>query len=135
MLSVEYIAGFFDADGCMSIGKDKRRGTYVPCATFTNSNYDVLTLMQYYLSLCEINTRLRGTKRVSEKYSHVWRILISKQSELVKFCNLIKPHLVVKQEETELMIRFLKCCKIAPQGLVPEKFMLYKQIKSLKKRS
>jgi len=137
MLSVEYVAGFFDADGCVTISKIKRSPQAYPIAfRFDNGSYNVLKLMQYMLELCEIKMHLRR-KKVSGNSAPAWRLETNKSSEVTKICLLLQPHLVVKQKEVELTLEFLRYRKVAKDtkmrnAFKDEKFALYKRIKELK---
>jgi LAGLIDADG DNA endonuclease family protein len=65
-ISLDYIAGFFDADGCISLAvkprmKDGvRRHTYQPRAIISQSNYEILEGVQLTLGLGTIREMPAG---------------------------------------------------------------------------
>ncbi len=142
MLSLEYIAGFVDGEGCFSLGRRKKVKNPAETLCYTayfilaNTNYNVLRLIQYSLELCEVTTKMYKAKA---KMGHklVWQLRTRNQAELLSICLLLYPYLTVKQAEVSVMIKYLQLCKlIKDEGLynvfLDKKNDLYLEMKRLK---
>jgi len=89
MLSNEYVAGFFDGEGCVSINTTGR------CTiSITQKNPEVLYLIQKQYGG---NVHCKWKKHF--ECSH-W--LTNGKQDVIRFLNLIKPYVVVKKKEIDL---------------------------------
>jgi hypothetical protein len=89
-LNIEYISGLFDAEGCIYIDKNNLK-YYISIA---QKNYPlILHEILKYLSFGKV-----------EKYE----FKIYKQSDCLKFIQLVKEHLIVKYNQAEAFETFLK---------------------------
>lgn len=94
----EYIAGFFDGEGCISARIiHGRYGDYTRIQTTMNQKYSfILEEIRDYLKIGHLH-------RCNNK-GRQWRYQINKREDVVKFLILIYPHLLGKKEQAELAI-------------------------------
>jgi hypothetical protein len=89
-LNIEYISGLFDAEGCIYIDKIK----FKYCISIAQKNHPLI--------LHQINKYFDFGK--VDKYE----FKIYKQSDCLKFIQLVKEHLIVKYNQAEAFETFLK---------------------------
>ena len=91
-INIEYIAGLFDAEGCFYISLKKFSKSYI---SITQKSYpDVLVYISKLLGFGNIDCE--------QKFK------IYKQTDCLKFIELIKKHLIVKYNQAEAFETFLK---------------------------
>ena len=91
-LNIEYIAGLFDAEGCIYINKNKFTAFYI---SITQSSHPEI--------LCEIVKFLGfGTIDCESKFK------IYKKQHCVQFIKMVKPHLIVKYNQACAIETFLE---------------------------
>jgi hypothetical protein len=91
-ITIEYIAGLFDAEGCFYISLKKFSKSYI---SITQKSYpDVLVYISKLLGF--------GIIDCEQKFK------IYKQSDCLKFIQLVKEHLIVKYNQAEAFEIFLK---------------------------
>lgn len=106
MLTDEYIAGFFDGEGCVSIG------TRGQCqVSITQKNPEVLYMIQ------EIHGGAVGCKERKFNNCYAWR-QVSKEG-VGKFLESILPHSVVKRKEIELGLEAVSRLRSGNNGCNP----------------
>ena len=91
-ITIEYIAGLFDAEGCFYICLKKFSKSYISITQ--KNNPDVLVYISEFLSFGNIDCE--------DKFK------IYKQSDCLKFIQLVKEHLIVKYNQAEAFETFLK---------------------------
>jgi len=102
-LSLEYIAGFFDGEGCISLTPShyERKNAEIsaprPRVIVSNTNKPVILAIQN-----KIGGRLQIKERTDWRtcYDLVW----GSWSEVRRVLTLLLPYLVVKRKEAELML-------------------------------
>lgn len=104
-MNTEYIAGFFDGEGSLSvrIRKDERykSGFQVLLrAEITQKFKKVLEMLQQDLKMGNLHFN---------KHDKLWQYYIYKIRDLEKFVSMILPHSIVKLKRLE---RFYECIKI-----------------------
>src|SRR5215471_7953237 len=98
-----YLAGFFDGEGCVSIGRNDR-----PCCTIAQSvgSHNVLQQIKEFLLsqdiACNVHQHVRPVAG-RKKAEALW---ISSSVAVEDFLKNLLPHLIVKREkaETALMV-------------------------------
>jgi hypothetical protein len=90
-ITIEYIAGLFDAEGCFYINKNKFTKFYISITQKTHP--DVLAYISKLLGVGNIDGE--------QKFK------IYKQSDCLKFIHLVKEHLIVKYNQAEAFEIFL----------------------------
>lgn len=103
MPSLEYIAGFFDGEGCTM---NNRRGgyKYVLNVRIGNNNRDILDQIQNVIGgyICSRN---------AVKTNKIFYTLCLHTKGAYQFLISILPYLVVKKEEAEIALRFQESMK------------------------
>lgn len=102
-IDLAYLAGFIDADGTISINKD--RGGYSPRVSISNTHYGVL------IKFKEMFGGTLSTKKVykehhTQSYTLVWRY--DKALEIAALCS---PYFVVKKKRAECLSRWKSVVK------------------------
>jgi hypothetical protein len=105
---IEWIAGFYDAEGCFRISKQNRKKyiSYSPRAIINNTDLDT---MEYIISTLVnkygINGHVRNsnptTNRNAVKYLEIGRI-----TKVIDLCELLLPYSIVKYDEVKLLQEF-----------------------------
>jgi hypothetical protein len=103
----EYIAGFFDGEGCVSLMKHRSPSTkshyiYNTIVIITNSNLQVLRDIRTKLGLGILNE-----KPISTRNKAVYSIAIRRQEEIKTFLNRFLPLLRVKKAEATLLLEYI----------------------------
>lgn len=93
-----YIAGFFDGEGTISIGKAGPPGSHRACVSVANNNKAVLEWVQKTI---ELGT-LREQKR---KYGITYSLQFNKKEGL-QFIALIFPYLRIKKPNAIIIFRY-----------------------------
>jgi len=108
MLSIEYIAGFIDGEGCFSISKHKSNPRGTPSLTIANTNYDVLKAIEYTFSLWGLKTGFYADyQRPSRGCKVGYSLCVYEKQSLITLCEILNSHLTVKSEHASLIIEFL----------------------------
>ena len=100
---LNYMAGIFDGEGCISIGKHKKRGhwnaAYSLKVAIVMCNAYIPNLFQFAFG-GKVYTQNRGGRYLPEWH---WAIAANKA---VEFLKILLPYLRLKKDEAELAIRF-----------------------------
>jgi len=104
-LSIQYVAGFFDGEGCVNIyqtkkGVKKDRIGYQLTTSIFNSDKEVVEKLKKSLG-GYIQIRKRNTDKWKDGY--VWRLITNHAS---KFLKEILPFLIIKKEQAKVAIEF-----------------------------
>lgn len=91
-LNIEYIAGLFDAEGCIYIDKQKITKFYI--SIVQKNHPEILHKMVSYLGFGNIDCESK--------------FKIYKKSDCLKFIQLVKPHLIVKYNQAVAFESFLQ---------------------------
>jgi hypothetical protein len=104
-LSSQYIAGFLDGEGNISILRRNQYNNYTSHGLhigFTNRNKLVLkTIQKVY------GGSIFKKKRRSKKHAQAFELRISNKPTLKKLIRRIFPYLICKRKQAELALRFL----------------------------
>jgi hypothetical protein len=113
-LSKEYMAGFFDGEGCISIffatysyPNKKTKGTTQLAVTIANTNLDILEFIaaQYGGAIHKAKPDRSGKRR----QAYVWRL--ARAVDQLRFLTEIKEYIIVKHEAIENALRYLSTVK------------------------
>ena len=98
----QYLAGFFDAEGCIYIHK----GSYVLRVFISQTNIHILNLIQNYFGgkIRKVKNKLRADG-CNRKQAWVWELT---SRNTIYFMECIKPYLLEKKEQAELAIKYQK---------------------------
>lgn len=100
MLSKEYIAGFFDGEGCIRLGK-YRHGkyiTYSPQCHITNKYID---------TLIKIKEQYAGNLRPNSANPSCFQLTISGYKNIKRFLSDICPFLRQKKKEANMTLEYI----------------------------
>lgn len=129
MISAEYIAGYFDGEGCIRLQKIKSTTSstgYRYHLTVVIANTHLDSLEQIRLSLpCASQIHKRKTKT---KMSYV--LVIQKKSEVQKFLNHIYPHIIIKKSQCDIAYEFLEIQYLADDLMLYELYCLMSAAKN-----
>lgn len=104
-----YLGGFFDGEGCIHIGKDEEaRSSWgarhqiivqvAQCSEFPLDRY----VARWGGSIFH-----RGTP-IKANHSLVWAWRLRKKEDTIRFCNDIRPYVILKQPQIDLCLEFVK---------------------------
>jgi intein-encoded DNA endonuclease-like protein len=103
---LNYIAGFLDGEGCISLRKRKDNKYFAPVIEFSNTNLDVLKFIRERLGLT-VNVNIhesgcRGNRKMAYKFAiKGWR-------NCLHAAKLLIPYSMVKQKHLYILIKFLE---------------------------
>lgn len=136
MLSTEYIAGYFDADGFVGLRRYPHLsgyGYYPQLAVAGTDEHMISTIAEALAHqgvMCSISYSPMG-----DKHKDVWRLAISEHDNMTKFCDLLSQLLVLKKERLLLVSRWLDISRTKKKGVaVDEEERIYEEMKRLNKR-
>ena len=100
-----WLAGFWDADGCIGITK---RSTYlVPYASCSNTNKTIIDNVMRILDQAGVTYRLDYEDRGGRiNAAPSWHIRMESRPRVLSLLNLIEPYLVGKREQAQLVIEW-----------------------------
>lgn len=91
-----YLAGFFDGDGCVYVGKQLQ-------IVFAQANYEYLKRWRDMLNLGSIHANPRSDN--STKTLWTWRLCDRKAEAVLR---LMLPYLEIKRDQAELALAFME---------------------------
>lgn len=102
-LSAEYLAGFFDGEGCVNFTVRGKNRQMIPRVMIVNTDSKIMNL---------IYKQFGGYLNIKEHKKHLnWKPSITitlKSTNMVKFLNYIRPYCILKKKQIELIFEFLK---------------------------
>lgn len=114
MISIEWLAGFFDGEGCIGIYGAPSLSLHM---TLVQTNFGVMSEIQK-----EFGGRLYEVKRYSSKHNRIWKLSWNAKTTF-NLLQKIFPYLKVKQEQAQLVLEewipllYSKgCAKGIPRG-------------------
>lgn len=105
-----YLAGLFDGEGCIGLYKDKRN--YVVHISITNTDIRLITWLQQHLCMGNIQTRSVVDK---PEYHQAWEWRTRSRKDALAFLLIIRPFLVSKAEQADLLLSYLDAAQKSPQ--------------------
>lgn len=96
MLSNKYVAGLFDADGCLNVDYNKQNGHYNVRATFSMVHLGILELLK-----TQFGGNIQGPVRRgnNSKPFWIWRLT---GPNLTAFLECVKPFVEIKKEQVRV---------------------------------
>lgn len=98
----EYIAGFFDGEGCISARVNNRGQVIVTISIVQKGAHVLREIKDYFEYGC-----LRRMSGESRKTHNLWSYQVLGSEQKLDFLRIIYPHLIVKREQTELAIKLM----------------------------
>lgn len=113
-LNDDYLAGFIDGEGCLSICKFKHHGRensvyYRPLLHIGNTNRVVLEAVREYLDagwVCSLASR-NGRRKESYQYQ------LTGRTHLLPLLVRLRARLIVKQRQADILIEFMSGLRAA----------------------
>src|SRR6266436_1144880 len=97
MISAEYIAGFFDGEGCIDFKRTGQARMIAVRAALTNTNLEFLKLIQIQYGGKIYSKPIKGKPHWKN-----WNALTWINSEAINFLKLIKPYAFLKLDQIKL---------------------------------
>ncbi len=95
----DYIAGFFDGEGCFTIYYDKNNRVKYQIS-ISQTTKGVLEEIQQFLGYGNIyNADHKGNKNWKESWSFAYSLRIGKRKDILSFLSKIEDKIIVKKEE------------------------------------
>ena len=111
-IDLNYIAGFFDGEGCARAtkvgackykdGKERRR-LWKPMIDVSNTNEEVIREIHDFLKIGKVYVH---HNKHNPKIKDQWRLCIWGYKDIIQFCDLIMEKTVVKKEILKLVREF-----------------------------
>jgi len=129
-ISEQYVAGFFDGEGCVYSQLQWIQGKYEKYprisvqVTIAQTDLNILKLIEKWFGG---KTKIHMLNRTT-KTCYQWRVV--GKIEVMRFLNTIRPYVVVKKEQVELALEFCDTLRDENLGCVP----LSKKTHAIRKR-
>ena len=102
---IAWLAGFWDADGHISLVK--RNAYLVPVCACTNTNKKLIDNVMRILDAAEIAYRMDYQDRGERKNAKpAWSVRMESRPRVQKFLNLVRHQLVGKREQADLLLKW-----------------------------
>ena len=101
-LTLEYIAGFVDGEGCFTIISKGERG-YQPRIDIGNTNLQILKEIQNYFSL---RLKIQTRHRKNPKWKTLYMLSVRTIDECKSIATLLEPYLRLKQEQAQIIMQY-----------------------------
>lgn len=111
--NLAYAAGFFDGEGsaiicCVSSGRYK--GKMNPQIIFSNTHKGVLEWIKDVLGVGSVSIQDSSPRR-NWKHKVGYRLVYAGQETCYQVAKLIRPHLIVKKPQVDLVVEFIESRK------------------------
>lgn len=103
-ITPEYIAGFFDGEGCITARPVNGRSIHIHIS-IGQKDSSILTLIKEFFGYGIIGKRGPSD---SNPRRDIWRYRITKTELVLDFLQKINSHLVIKRGQSELAIEFIE---------------------------
>ena len=141
-INLDYIAGFFDGEGCISITKraqrkENRSPEYKPVVVVSNINREVLIFFkELFGGYVYLDRRPKSVKiRPNQRPLYRWVIM---NTGAYNFCKKMKDKLFLKRKNAEVLIEFYDSgkylSKVNKVNELKRRNELYLKIRELNKR-
>lgn len=128
-----YLAGLIDGEGCFSLGK-----YYNPLTINWQYNFRLcitntdLTLMKWLIK--HVGGRYYGKYAETDKHKARYEWRPSGKNNHEKIVLAILPYLVVKRQQAEIFLRFLRAARVTQENQGNEKELLLREMRKLNRK-
>ena len=133
-----YLAGFFDGEGCFSIFRAKLAPHGQTCVKVSNTHYGVLLQIQAVLDEFGIRVNITLNSPATKTCKPTYLLKVSSADDVLSLCSMLRPYLIVKQEQADLLIRHVEVRYKVKLGInataEEDEDAIYKRIKQLNRR-
>lgn len=104
-MSWQYIAGFFDGEGCITLCRDS---SFSPNVQMTQTEYSVLEIIKMFLEEHDIPSQIYSWRSQGPNCKQRWDLRIRGGRQTVKkFLENVIPYLIVKKLKAQDTLRTL----------------------------
>ena len=112
----EWLAGFYDGEGCLSLSKSESKGyiRYSPQIDLVNTNHVAMQAIVDFLKSHNISVYVNYSKSHakfhrdnSRQHKQRMNIRIARMANVKLFLSHIAPHLILKQANAVLLLEFV----------------------------
>lgn len=105
-MNIQYISGFFDADGSITLTKSSKGSFYrYPKIDLTNTKLKILQSIQKYLKLQDIKSYISNKPARKQTHSISYVLSIS-NNYAIKLCNLLTSHHPMKYHRINVILKY-----------------------------
>lgn len=107
---ISWLAGFYDAEGCVRIDKSVRKKGYVtyrPVIILNNTNIETMDFCALFLKNRGINAYIRESHPTTSR-KRIRYIEVSRITKIIELCDLLLPYSLNKHDELVLIKQFCK---------------------------
>lgn len=126
-LTAEYLAGFFDGEGCVYISKHKGKKNnpyYAVRLTIANTYKPVIDLIEEAFD----GFTQRTSAEKSDNQRSAFACEIYRKDKIKEFIKMILPYTIVKKEQLIMALEFLEHMDISVSGKeVPKQIIDYRE--------
>jgi len=118
--NTDYIAGLFDAEGCVNINMRKNKSCntdrFIPQIMFTNTNKVIIE--NFYSAMKNNQIGCHITSRIPTERNRIrWDLIVSGLSRTKKVCDLLVDKSRIKNKQIELMLAYLNERLLDPKSI------------------
>jgi len=129
-LTLEYIAGFVDGEGTLSITRHKK-GTYRPLFEISNTYLQVLKDIRKHFS---ITTKLAIKRGKKANWKPCYALRVNGIDECKSIAMLLEPYLRIKKEQAQIIMQYPRAYPIQVGAHTVKDFSTETLIHKLRKR-
>lgn len=116
-----YVAGMLDSEGCIMI-KVKRKRELSPRVAIANKNKTVLKKLREVIGMGTMDNASKGK---------VYELVVDRMDDILSFLEGIRNSLMVKREQAELVIEFIRLRAENPFEYSQREWEIYREIKRI----
>jgi len=98
----EYLAGFIDGEGCLSLNAYSKKRSYCPTLSISNTNFLVLCEIKDFLGVGTIRK-----KKQIERHKPSFQYIVNGRKRLLPILLNLHSHLVIKVPQANELIAFM----------------------------
>lgn len=108
-INIDYLAGFIDADGSIGLYyNDAVSSLPLPVISITNTNRSIMIGIKATCDLWDVKAGLVVRAGIKRENKGQYRLAVTSQGSVRKLLTMLIPSLKIKQEQAEILLRYLK---------------------------